>query len=233
VVDYLWNAWHFAAQHAGVLRIYSRKVGGGSEFLERYGIRSFVTYAALRSAGWATGWLEADPQSMSWLRTADLVVLGIPATLVLMALGSFNLARLGKTIYLLSVCGLYSGLICSLSYRQAGWVVVLATASGLFHAVEYLAVVTHYAGRRRTIGSDGPFRVMAGNWLLCLGIYVAILGSAGAWLAREDGPAFEFWQGLNLWMALVHYAYDGMIWKLRRPETSRALGVDVAAAPVG
>src|SRR5262249_421399 len=25
VVDYAWNAWHFAAQHAGVLRMYSRK----------------------------------------------------------------------------------------------------------------------------------------------------------------------------------------------------------------
>ncbi|MCX7699516.1 MAG: hypothetical protein N2039_01430, partial [Gemmataceae bacterium] len=28
VVDYVWNGWHFAAQHHGVLRMYSRKVGG-------------------------------------------------------------------------------------------------------------------------------------------------------------------------------------------------------------
>jgi hypothetical protein len=227
VVDYLWNAWHFAAQHAGVLRIYSRKVGAGSEFLERYGVRFFVTYAAIRSAGWATGWLESDETTMSWLRTVDLVVLGVPAALVAFAMVCFNLARLGKTVYLLSVCGLYSGLIHCLSHRLAGWVVVLATASGLFHAVEYLAVVTHYASRRRTVGSEGPFQAMARNWLPYLGIYVAVLGSAGVWLAREDGPAFELWQGLNLWMALVHYAYDGMIWKLRRPETSRALGAEI------
>ena len=69
--------------------------------------------------------------------------------------------------------------------------------------------------------------------VLYLGIYVAVLGSAGAWLAREDGPAFELWQGLNLWMALVHYAYDGMIWKLRRPETSRALGADISPPRLG
>src|SRR6185369_11459093 len=29
LIDYLWNGWHFASQHAGVLRIYSRKAGGG------------------------------------------------------------------------------------------------------------------------------------------------------------------------------------------------------------
>ena len=233
VVDYLWNAWHFAAQHAGVLRIYSRKVGGGSPALERYGVRFFVTYAAVRSAGWATGWLEADEPSMGLLRAVDLAVLGVPAALALSALLSLNRARIGKTVYIASVCGLYAALIYCLSNRLAGWVVVLATASGLFHAVEYLAVVTHYAARRRTVGSDGPFRAMARNWLLYLGTYLALLGSAGVWLAREDGPAFELWQGLNLWMALVHYAYDGMIWKLRRPETARSLGVEVGALTAG
>ena len=231
VIDYVWNAWHFAAQHAGVLRIYSKKVGGGSLFLERYGVRFFVTYAALRSAGWATGWLEADETSMGWLQGVDIIVLCVPATLVLSALLSLNRARIAKTVYLCSVCGLYAALIYCLSYRLAGWVVVLATASGLFHAVEYLAVVTHYASRRRTVGSDGPFRVVARSWLSYLGIYLAVLGSAGVWLAREDGPAFQLWQGLNLWMALVHYAYDGMIWKLRRPETSRALGADNGPPP--
>src|SRR5262245_64180331 len=37
VVDYIWNAWHFGSQHAGVLRIYSRKVGGAWAPLERHG----------------------------------------------------------------------------------------------------------------------------------------------------------------------------------------------------
>jgi len=233
VIDYVWNAWHFAAQHAGVQRIYSKKVGGGPEFLERHGVRFFVTYAALRSAGWATGWLEAGEASMGWLRMVDLAVLIVPAALVFSALAHINRAQFGKTAHLLSLCGLYSALVYSLSYRRSGWVVVLASASGLFHAVEYLAVVTHYARRRRTVGSAGPFRVMARNWLLYLGAYVTLLGSAGAWLGRESGPAFVLWQGLNLWMALVHYAYDGMIWKLRRPDTSRALGAEISPPSAG
>jgi hypothetical protein len=35
----------------------------------------------------------------------------------------------------------------------------------------------------------------------------------------------EVWLGLNLWAAFLHYAYDGMIWKLRRSDTARTLGV--------
>jgi hypothetical protein len=29
----------------------------------------------------------------------------------------------------------------------------------------------------------------------------------------------------------LHYTYDGMIWKLRRPATAKVLGVEVAGAP--
>jgi hypothetical protein len=222
-LDYVWNAWHFGSQHAGVLRMYTRKVGGGPDWLERWGVRGFVTYAALRTAGWATGWLETD--SMHWLRAADLMVLAVPTLLVAVTLARLRRETLGKTAHVLSVCGLYAGLILSLSYQQAGLVVALATASSLFHAVEYLAVVTHYAHRRRTVGSAGRFRAMANHWLLILAAYAVVLGAIGVTLDRPESGLRELWLGANLWAALVHYAFDGMIWKLRRPETAAALGV--------
>ena len=230
LVDYVWNAWHFAAQHAGVLRMYTRKVGGGPDLLERWGTRAFITYAALRTAGWATGWLEADvdalapgrgPRDARRSRSCSWSV----------TLARLNRQTLGKTAYVLSMCGLYSGLILALSYRQGGLVVVFATASSLFHAVEYMAVVTHYAQRRRTVGSPGrvpgdgqplaadPGRVCGGP-----------RGDRGA-LDRPDSGLRELWLGANLWTALVHYAYDGMIWKLRRPETAKALGVVMHSRP--
>src|SRR5262245_11809997 len=62
LVDYLWNGWHFASQHAGVLRVYSRKAGGGWPRLERHGLRLFVFYSIARTAGWTTGWLEGWPE---------------------------------------------------------------------------------------------------------------------------------------------------------------------------
>ena len=57
----------------------------------------FVTYAALRTAGWATGWLETD--SMHWLRAVDLVVLAVPTLLVAVTLARLNRETLGKAAY--------------------------------------------------------------------------------------------------------------------------------------
>jgi hypothetical protein len=74
-------------------------------------------------------------------------------------------------------------------------------------------------------GSAGLFQVMAWRWLSWLAAYVVILGLFAVLLQR--GAAL-WWMGLNLWAAFLHYAYDGMIWKLRRPETARALGIETA-----
>jgi hypothetical protein len=225
LVDYVWNAWHFAAQHAGVLRIYTRKVGGGVPWLERWGLRAFVTYGALRAAGWLTGAIEANESQLVAIRTLDLAVLALPVALLVTNLSGLSRARLGKLAHLVSVCALYTGFILSLSFGWARGIVVFAAAGSLFHAVEYLAVVTHYARRRETVGSDTAFRALARNWVLFLGAYVLVLGSFGAWASTPVSGLVVLWQGLNLWAAFVHYAYDGMIWKLRRPETAAALGV--------
>jgi hypothetical protein len=228
LVDYLWNAWHFGSQHAGVLRMYARKVGGGWPWLERWGPRGFVTYAAVRAAAWATGEATADPDALAWLHAVDLAILLVPVTLLLTNLAGTDRDRVGKLAYLGSVSLLYSGVVLSLRFGWAEMVLVFIAAGSLFHAVEYLAIVTHYARRRETVGSDGAFRVLARYWLLFLGLYILLLGSAGVWMAQPDNGAVVLWQGLNLWMSFVHYAFDGMIWKLRRPATAAALGVEAS-----
>jgi hypothetical protein len=225
MIDYVWNAWHFASQHAGVLRMYSRKVGGGSEWLDRWGMRWFVTYTAVRAAGWTTGWLEADSLTLPWLHAADLAMLAVPTLLIASNLAGFNRDRIGKLAYLGSVCLLYTGFLASMRFGWSQGVIVFAAAGSMFHAVEYLAIVTHYAHRRESVGSEGPFRILARYWLLFLGLYILVLGSFGVWATRTDSGIVVLWQGINLWAAFVHYAFDGMIWKLRRPETAAALGV--------
>lgn len=223
VVDYVWNGWHFAAQHHGVLRMYSRKVGGGPDWLERWALRLFVTYAVLRTAGWTTGWLEAS--RLPLLRALDTAVMTIPLALIGTAAVQLRRERLGRFIYLLSVCALYSAIILSLSWSWRRGVVPLVVAASLFHAVEYLAVVTHYAWRRQSVGSAGLFRTMAAYWVPLLALYVVLLGSLGVLLDRPSSSWAPLWMAANLWAALVHYAFDGMIWKLRRPATAKALGV--------
>jgi hypothetical protein len=225
MVDYVWNAWHFASQHAGVLRMYARKVGGGIAGLERWGLRAFVTYGALRAAGWLTGALEADAQWLAVLHRVDLALLAVPLLLLATNLVGFSTDRIGKLIYLLSVCLLYSGFILSLQARWVPGILGCAAAGSMFHAVEYLAIVTFYVGRRQSVGSPAPIRNLARHWLLFLGLYVLLLGSLGVWASWPQSGLVVLWQGLNLWAAFVHYAFDGVIWKLRQPQTAAALGV--------
>jgi hypothetical protein len=233
LVDYVWNGWHFGAQHAGVLRVYSLKTGGGRPWLEKHGLRLFIFYVILRSAGWWTGEWEADPTAAGWLRLADAVALIVPAALIGLALVGQPWQRPGKVTYLASVCGLYALLLVALAESLRSLVVALTVAAALFHAVEYLALVTHYAWRRRTVGSDGLFRTVARHWLVALAAFVLLFGTLAAVVQRQG---VAWWVGLNLWAAFLHYAYDGMIWKLRRPATAQALGAtgggpDASMAP--
>jgi hypothetical protein len=225
VLDYVWNGWHFAAQHAGVLRIYARKAGGGHPFLERHGVRLFLVYTILRTAGWATGWIVPGSTAAMALAVADWLALGLAALLLLAELRDPADGRLPKRTYLASVLTLYVLLLLAIRHNWGVLLLALTFASAAFHAVEYLAIVTHYAWRRQTTGSAGLFRRMATRWLTFMIAYIVILGLLEATLYSTIR---EWWAGLNLWAAFVHYSYDGMIWKLRRPETARVLGVEAA-----
>lgn len=229
LVDYVWNGWHFAAQHSGVLRVYSRKVGGAANWLERHALRGFIFYAILLTAGWSTGWLETYPSWRPLLRLLDGLALSVPVVLLGLALARPTRQQLGRLCYLASIGLLYAALIAAV---QAGWrtgVLALTAASATFHAVEYLALVTHYAWRRREVGSAGLFRQLAGRWLGVLLAYLVLLGlvlsSLDSWTAAGETPVWrDLFVGTNFWVSFLHYAYDGLIWKLRRPATAAALG---------
>ena len=224
VIDYLWNGWHFASQHAGVLRIYSKKSGGGIPFLERWGMRTMITYVIFRTANSMTyaSWFPSPPANL--LLWIDLIVMLIPMALLLTNLTHWHFHRTPKIIYLLSVLLLYSGYLLSFRWMNPAWILCFATAASLFHAVEYLAIVSHYAMRRGTSGSPGWMRWMSPRWPLILVSFMLLLGSFSLWINQRSIELTLAWQGLNLWAAFTHYAWDGLIWKLRRAETAQALG---------
>lgn len=83
LVDVVWNAWHFASQHAGILRVYSRKSGNDRPRMESWSIRILVTYVILRLLGWTTGWSELFPTVHFVIRIIDWAVLAPPLVLLL------------------------------------------------------------------------------------------------------------------------------------------------------
>lgn len=214
-IDYVWNAWHFAAQHHGVLRIYGRlaePARTASLLLEKVAMRGFLLYVIVRVAGgtWPSQPLEA------WLAAADWVLLIIPALLLLREVVAVSAQGVGRIVYLTSVLTLYVVLLLSVHYRQPQWMLPLVTASALFHATEYLTLVS-WAVRRKhgtASGDSGLFRYLAPQWGLTLAAFAIVLG-LGGWLANQYG--LQIWLLINVIVAYLHYAYDGMIWKLRRP----------------
>ena len=226
MIDYIWNGWHFAAQHTGVLRIYGRKLGEPPLHVERHGLRVFVFYVILRTAGWSTGWLEHSAEGTLILHGADALIGLIGLTVVVNELRAPSSCRLPKRTYFASVVALYGLLLLALAVRWTAGITVLTVAAAAFHAIEYLGLVTHYAWQRRTIGSAGAFRSIARNWLVFLAGIIIVIGAAD-WLLRSPGRGW--WVGVNLWAAFLHYAYDGLIWKLRKPATAQALGAGGAA----
>jgi hypothetical protein len=214
-IDYLWNAWHFAAQHHGVYRIYGRlsdpdrAAGLG---WEKWLMRLFLLYVIVRVAGatWSNAVLE------SGLQAADWGVLAIPLWLVTADLRRYRSGGAGRVLYGASVCSLYVALLWAAHIQRPGLVLMLATASALFHAIEYLALVG-WAVQRRHGGSPNKRNLLARmvpQWGVALAAFVVILG-LGGWLL--DQHLLELWLTINVIVAFMHYAYDGMIWKHRRP----------------
>lgn len=210
-IDYLWNAWHFAAQHHGIHRIYQRldpQTMAAGLSLDKWLMRGFLLYVILRvvSATWT------DAELLGWLGFMDWFVWPIPAWLLYR--GFTRSANWGGRAYLVSVIALYVSLLWAVHERRLGLALALLLASALFHAIEYLALVTWSVRKQHAASADrmGFLGVLAGHWGIALAVFILILG-VGGWLM--DQRFLEGWLLINVIVAFLHYAYDGLIWRRR------------------
>lgn len=170
-------------------------------------MRLFLLYVILRVAGatWTYPRVEQAWQTLDWASLA------IPAWLLARQFSAGSCMS-GATIYLTSVCGLYISLLAAIHFHQPALALSLATASAIFHATEYLALVSWSAERRQAIPAEqlGIFGYFLPRWGLALAAFMLILGSFG-WLLQRH--LLEPWLLLNVIVAFLHYAYDGLIWR--------------------
>lgn len=245
-VDYIWNAWHFAAQHSGIHRIYGRMsrpdVTRWAMF-EKVVFRVFALYVLFRIALVAalpaetlTQWRVANGDALTnhwlpWLRTLDLLLLiACPVLLLSREFLDWRASVRGRLLYLVSALAVYCGALAMVhiyegtpetetASRQLWGNLTLSfvLAIAMFHATEYLAIVTWAVRRKRNL--NGPLAQVVPTWGKALLIYVVALGAGG--LLVDAGLA-GLWVFLNLVVSFLHYGYDGMIWKQPRPKPQPA-----------
>lgn len=211
-VDYIWNAWHFGAQHHGIYRIYGRMTPVGSTRfaeMEKWMMRLLVVYAAVRVAGWSWPYATVD----AWLNGADWVLLALPLGLLIRESAGSLKIHAGRFVYLISVCVLYAAMILAVHYRRLDLVLMLTTASALFHATEYLTIVSWRVKNRRGEGQNDLLGWLMPRWGLTLLLFAGIVG----WMSWQlTTRTLQLWLLLNVMVAFLHYTYDGLIWKRKR-----------------
>lgn len=216
MLDYIWNAWHFAAQHAGISAIYRRlgqieKTPKQVEF-EMSSMRLLVLWVFLRFGVYTA--IAGSPQLgfdrlLPYLRWVDFAI-AIPAAIVLYhELRDFDRRRIGRTAYVVSMLSLYFAQMAAIQLGRHELIPGLFFAQAVFHATEYLAVVNWSVQSRRS----GIWKYQLARGGIGMAVFIGIIGISN-W-AINHNSAYA-WALITLLVSLLHYAYDGMIWKSKR-----------------
>lgn len=222
-LDFVWNAWHFAAQHAGVLAIYARKSGHVLPNAVKWSMRLTLTTVIVM--------VPMDNYMSSDLgKSFALMAAGGMLAMSFLYLQSRVRHSIPANCYFLSVFGLYGGIFCCGMASLHTASNALFFGASLFHAVEYLAVVSRYVISKESAGAfiTGLPRTLP--WNFRLGGYLLGCGSALMYI-QSNWP--ELSAAVNLWAAFLHYAFDGWIWKLRDPATAKMVTANPVTVSLG
>jgi hypothetical protein len=249
----IWNIWHTLAQKYGILRIYTAKARSQNEgsvppWVDRLFVMGWlpliVTYVAppfadaiLTEFRIARFFLESI---VGWLVVAEPIAAPIAAAFAIASSAIFigfewrahrfrNRPRLSMAI------GIGSLWICFLLIDP----IKVYLAFAFSHGLEYMVFIWAYQ-RRRYAKRRSPrptlARVLDHPWL-AYSTYTFAL--AAAYVLLRDWQGFSVWQvpsvrvggmTLGMWIfywgvfqSLLHFYFDGFLWKTRQPEMRKSL----------
>ncbi|MCA2980836.1 MAG: hypothetical protein INH41_30055 [Myxococcaceae bacterium] len=244
-----WATWHFVAQNWGILRIYQRKSGEPETSLalslERPLLLLFVLWCVLYR-------LHTGPRLLFGtevfyaLPSRDLV--NSLLAIVLVVLGIFLAERFSQRrapwaraarVRLAFLGCAFLGFFVPFQMITTDDTSAFAAAA-CWHGFQYLGMIRFYHRNTWRAGVDPDAKLI--SWLSQPGwtravLYVAFLGAlagsvygvifALSLVTRDSGWNFVTWGGV-VWITLTlsHYWLDGVIWKLRRPELARRVGLE-------
>ena len=239
----VWGLWHFVMQAFGFVRIYDAKVNmfhSRTRFLDKAMCFSwFIAAVALndnalfRLASMLSncGISHIPPVFFTWFR--GIVTSGTMVVTVAFALNWFRCLRTGKQPNLLKLFLMASTFACFWYSTSTMTNIVIAYAYfELFHDIQYLTIV--WVFNRSRVRTDDSirgftrflFRPRIGLIFLYLVIVVCYgLVDFGTKTLIATGTLQHLLFACFLTTALLHYYFDGFIWKLSAGETRCALGL--------
>src|SRR5437773_3277147 len=246
---FMWGVWHGMMQTYGFCRIYDAKVGSFAETTRRLDF-------ALCGIWFATAVL-LSPQRMTDTLETYYSAGGpfIPPTLLRAGQqGLLALALLVSAVFLANFIWMWSSgkrpspvklvlLVTSISFwwycnNIVASVLVGVALFEVFHDVQYLSLVWIY--NRKRVESDssigGFMRFVFRRSGALVGVYIGLIFAYGALGYFKSSIGIEtikrILTGVVTASALLHFYYDGFIWKVREKSTRQSLGIGGGTADV-
>lgn len=238
-----WAFWHWLAQAFGFARIYDSKVGSFrplTAWLDKaIVIAGFVGAVVLNAGSTATfgkAFLEAGvplPSASTYalIQQCALAAMAAVALAYTANLG-WTIARglpwsWQKQFMHVTTIGYYW-----FAFAYLPNVLVAYVLYELFHDVQYYAI-TWLTCRSRTTRpnvTNWLARMFQPRWSSALGFVIAMsvfggLDAFGRARLTADSLPYQIWLGVVLTAALLHYYYDGFVWKARESALGADLGI--------
>jgi tetratricopeptide (TPR) repeat protein len=249
LVAFIWGVWHGMMQTYGFCRIYDAKVGSFAELTRRLDF-------ALCGIWFATAVL-LSPQRMTDTLETYYSAGGLfipPAVLRAGQQSLLALALLVSAAFLANFIWMWSSgkrpspvklvlLITSISFwwycnNIVASVLVGVALFEVFHDVQYLSLVWIY--NRKRVESDksigGFMRFVFRRSGALVGVYIGLVLAYGGLSLSKSYVGIDavknILTGVVTASALLHFYYDGFIWKVREKSTRQSLGIVGGTADV-
>ena len=247
LVAMAWGIWHGMMQTYGFCRIYDAKASARAAARARIDLAlcfawfsaavllSPMRFRTLLELYYESGGPVVASAAVAAIRTAIVVALGLVTIAFLWRQWSDRTAARGFSPIKLTL------LVSSIAFwwycnNGVQNILVGIALFEVFHDVQYLAIVWIYnrtrVERDKSIGGFMRFVFRRSGALI--GVYVGLVMAYGAIGLTQSAITVESIRhiliGIVTASALLHFYYDGFIWKVREPQTRTMLGIEGAGA---
>lgn len=245
LVALVWGIWHGMMQTYGFCRIYDAKASAKAAARARADLAlcfawflaavllSPMRFRTLLDLYYESGGLVIPATVVTATRAA--IVLALALVTIAFLWRQWRDWRSGRGVSPVKIALLVSSIAfwwyCNNGVQN---ILVGVALFEVFHDVQYLAIVWIY--NRRRVEKDesirGFMRFVFRRSGSLIGVYVGLVLAYGSIALTTSGVSAEWIRhgliGVVTASALLHFYYDGFIWKVRETQTRTMLGIDSA-----